>query len=70
MRIRVATDVSIIACANKYYFAHQVSAILKRYYNSFGKLEICSRVKVVDSIPDSCEDITDVIEFIPDADNT
>ena len=60
----VATDVR--ACVNngRYYFKSQVAVILKRYYESFGKLTICCRLSKVEDMSASLIDVTDMIEDI------
>ncbi len=66
MRTLIATDVSIFVCDNRYYFASQVSTILKRYHDAFGSLVLCSRVSAVDEVISSYEDVTDLIEEVVD----
>ena len=64
MKTLLATDVSIWVCGDRYYYASQVSTILRRYYNAFGKLSVCGRLKVTDTITSSYEDITDMVENV------
>ena len=62
MKTVIATDVSLFLCNGKYYYAPQVSTILKRYYAHFGKLTICGRVAQVNEISAAYEDVTDIID--------
>lgn len=64
MKILVATDIHIIICCGRYFMATQVSTILKRYYENFGKFSICGRIKEIETISSSHEDITDMIEEV------
>lgn len=64
MKILIATDVSIFVCEGRYYYASQVSTILKRYYEAFGTLSVCGRVTLVDMVSNSYEDVTNMIENV------
>lgn len=64
MKTVIATDVSLFVCNGRYYYALQVSTILKRYYSYFGKLTVFGRVKNTDKVMSSCEDVTDMIEEV------
>lgn len=62
MKTLIATDVKILVCEGRYYSASQVSTILKRYYQAFGKIYICGRIITVDKVTNSYEDVTTMVE--------
>ncbi len=64
MQAIIATDVSIHICNGKYYYASQVSAILKRYYENYGALTICGRVVRTNETPSSLDDITEMVNDV------
>ena len=66
MSVLIATDVAILSCEGKYYYASQVAVIMNRYYNQFGKIKICGRERVVQSneITPTHVEVTDLIEGV------
>ena len=64
MKALISTDVAIFVCEGRYYYATQVSTILKRYYQVFGKLSVCGRVKNIDKVLNSYDDVTPMIENV------
>ena len=62
MRVCVATDVNLLICNDRWYLPVQVSIIIKRYYDAFGPLVYFGRRRVVDSVGNDCEDVTEEIE--------
>ncbi len=61
MKTLIASDVAIWECGGRYYYATQVSTILKRYYQAFGTLSVCCRVNRADTISGTYEDVTGMI---------
>lgn len=64
MKLFIASDAHIIEYNGRYYYATQVSTILKRYYDNFGKFSVCGRVTRTDSFPELMEDVTDMIDEV------
>ncbi len=64
MRAIVATDVSIYLYKSRYYYASQVSVIIERYYEQFGVLTLCGRVREVDLLNSSLVDVTNMIDKV------
>jgi glycosyltransferase involved in cell wall biosynthesis len=64
MKTVMATDVTLFVCGERYFYASQVSTILKRYYEYFGKLTICGRTIQTDEVPCSHEEVTDMIDGV------
>ena len=64
MKTLIATDVHISVCRGRYYFPSQVSTIIKRYYDFFSSLTLCCRVKNIDDVPSSHDDVTDMVQNI------
>ena len=64
MKIFVATDISIVVSNGRVFAYQKYSTILRRYYNAFGTIVICSRIATPDVTTNSYEDITDIIDSI------
>ena len=62
MKMLIALDASIHLCKGRYYYVTQVYTIMKNYYDSFGPLTICGRLKKDESLSASFIDVTDMIE--------
>ena len=62
MRTLMATDIHIIIYDGKYFVPTQVSSILKRYYDCFGKFFVCARITYMNEIPSGFVDITDITD--------
>ncbi len=61
MKIFIATDITIFAYQDKIYAQGKHSTILKRYYDAFGGIILCSRVKKIEIVAKGYVDITDMI---------
>ena len=62
MNIFIATDITIRICQGKVYARSKYSTILRRYYNAFGLITLCSRVEEIDQLVDDCVDISDIVK--------
>ncbi len=60
MKILIATEYRIISAEGKYYVYGKLYSILKRYYNAFGPILLCSRV-VNATLDNKCYDITEMV---------
>ncbi|MBE6594442.1 MAG: glycosyltransferase family 4 protein [Ruminococcaceae bacterium] len=64
MKILLATDVHVNMCNGRYYFVSQVFSIVQRYYEHFGKLNVCARISHIQELSPSFIDVTDMIDEI------
>lgn len=64
MKVFVATEFRIKEFSGNYYAFEKHSNILKRYYKSFGKLSLCTRVEKVSKKPDNVENITEILSEV------
>ena len=60
MKIMIATEYRINCVHGKYYVYGKLYSILKRYYNAFGPILLCSRV-VNAPLDNKCYDITEMV---------
>lgn len=67
MKILIATDVTLHICDNKIYAKAKYATIFSRYYNIFGSIYFCCRVKKVDHVEKGSVDITEITENIIEA---
>lgn len=64
MKVFIATEISVIIRGGKVFANQKHSTILKRYFNAFGPIKLCSRVEK-DGIPSkTSEDISDIIDSV------
>ena len=64
MRVLIATDYSVSTYKGKYYYDSPFYKILSRYYSSFGKVVICTRIVELDKVSDNTYDATNMIEKV------
>ncbi len=62
MKLFIASDASIHLYNGRYYYVSQVYTIIKKYYDNFGPLTICGRLKNDQELSSSYIDVTDMIE--------
>ena len=62
MKVLIATDITVFVKNNHIYAQSKHSIILKRYYENFGRIILCSRFKRLDENPDKLNDITSFID--------
>lgn len=60
----IVTDAHINLCNGRYFYVSQVSSILQRYYEHFGKLTVCARVVEINEPTSTHVDVTDMVEKI------
>lgn len=64
MKIMIGTDVVVLRYDEKLYLSNVFGMVLKRYYNQFGKVVLCTRVKTVSEVPEKMCDVTELIEKV------
>ncbi len=64
MKIMIGTDVVVLRYDEKLYLSNVFGMVLKRYYNKFGKVILCTRVKTVSEVPEKMCDVTELIEKV------
>lgn len=64
MRICIATDFDILKINNRYYLKTQIYAVVKRYFESFGKVVFCGRLSKETTVTDAYEDVTEIIDSV------
>ena len=64
MKTLIVTDAHINLCNGRYFYVSQVSSILQRYYEHFGKLTVCARVVEINEPTSTHVDVTDMVEKI------
>lgn len=64
MKVVVATNVVAKVFNNKIYFEGPFSTVLTKYYNYFGKVILCTRIRYVNDVPEKVVDVTDMIDDI------
>lgn len=64
MNIFIATDVHLFLSGKKIYASQQHSTIFRRYYQSFGNLNIMARFNAIGYIKETLDDITDLVDSI------
>lgn len=69
MKLLVATDITVQIKDGRVYAGYAFIPILKRYYETFGKVTICSRKKEVREITDTCVEITQYVAKCLDISN-
>lgn len=61
MRILIATDTKVYLREGRYYADNAFAAIMKRYYEAFGEIILCTRTIDVTQIPFFCAEVTPYI---------
>jgi len=64
MRIFIATDVTVFQCGDMMYAQEKHATIFKRYFDAFGKIILCARVKVIDTLSKGYIEITQTLDNI------
>ena len=64
MKIFIATDVSVFVYQEKIYVPGKYSVILRRYYDAFGPIVLCSRSIALDEPPVRLNDISDIVDSV------
>jgi len=64
MRIFIATDVTVFQCGDMMYAQEKHATIFKRYFDAFGKIILCARVKVIDTLSKGYIEITQTLDII------
>ena len=65
MTLFLATEYRLVLSNNRYYAYSKFATILKRYYNNFGEIVICTRINTVTSVSDEkLQDITSCISKV------
>lgn len=64
MKIMIGTDVVAYRCNERLYLSNVFGTVLERYYNQFGKVVLCTRVKTISEVPEKMCDVTELIEKV------
>ncbi len=64
MRIFIATDVTVFQCGGDIYAQEKHATIFNRYYCAFGKIVLCARVKVIETLSNGYIDITQFLDNV------
>lgn len=64
MKVLIATDYTVVKYDKKLYCSSAFYTILKRYYDAFGKVALCTRVINATQLPEKRTDITDMIDEV------
>lgn len=68
MKVFIATDYYLDEKNNRYYVASALYSILKRYYDAFGKVIMCTRIRKIETT-DNMYDITELVESVVEIQN-
>lgn len=64
MRIFIATDVTVFQYGDKVYAQEKHATIFKRYFEAFGKIVLCVRIKAIDTLSKGYIDITQILDNV------
>ena len=62
MKVFIATGYRVVECNGRIFAKSKFSTIIQRYYNSFGKVVLCSRYKDSTTVDETLIDISEYIE--------